>query len=191
MSQFILSIDIDKVPNYSFVDFAISYRKWINAENEPIPMLTIEDGIQKLGYYHVLLTIFNLLVRNVLFTGKLMALTCSILGTYYVILTREASYMLIIFFGALSIQAIAFYMVIFQKLVEVPHMLASLKNHCNMMVNKKDNWITPREKEILQYQIQVVPTTGIKEAGFRTLRSETMLDFVGFYVNNVISLLLM
>ena len=151
----------------------------------------IEDGIEKLGYYHTTITLCNVLFSNVSYTGKLMALTCSILGTYYLILTREASYMLIVFFVALSIQAIAFYMISFRKLFEVPHMFASLKSHCAMMVNKEENWISPREKKILRYRIQIMPVIGIKEAGFRTLKIESMLDFIDFYVNTVISLLLM
>ena len=53
----------------------------------------------------------KVLFRNILFTGKVMSLACSILGTYYVIMRHDASWVLTLFFGSLSIQAITFYTV--------------------------------------------------------------------------------
>ena len=73
--------------------------------------------VQKLDYYHVLVTLRNLLFSNALFTGKLMALACSILGIDCIILSQDASLKLLIYFGALGFQAIAFYTVSCYKLV--------------------------------------------------------------------------
>ena len=166
-------------------------REVINASSIPVDLTAVQNGIQTFNYYHVLVTLCNVLFSNVLFTGKLMALACSILGTYYVILSHDVSPMLLIFFGSLSFQAIAFYTVSCQKLFGVPDALATLKQHCNMMVNKKQSRLTAREKKVLQYRIEVMPKVGIKDGGFRILKSESTLLFVDFYLNTVISLLLM
>ena len=142
-------------------------------------------------YYNVLVTLCNVLFSNVAYTSKLMALTCSILGTFYVIQSRDASYMLIVFFGALSIQAIGFYSIAFKKLFEVPGTLETLKNHCSMLVSRKETRLTPWKRKVLQYRIRIIPKIGIKDGGFRILESETLLLFIDFYLNSVISLLLM
>ena len=120
-----------------------------------------------------------------------MALACSILGTYYVILDHDASPVLIILFGSLSFQAIAFYTVSCQKLFGVPDAFVAYKQHCRMLVNKKETRLTPREKKVWQYRIEAIPVIGIKDGGFRILQSESTLNFVDFYLNNVISLLLL
>ena len=150
----------------------------------------IEESIKKLDYYHVLITLCNVLFSNVLFTGKLMALACSILGTYYVILSQDASPILMLFFVALTIQAIAFYTVSCQKLFGVPDVLGSLKNHCSMMVNKRGNGLTPQQRKGMQYRIQMMPKIGIKDGAFRILKSQSTLLFIDFYLNTVITLLL-
>ena len=145
----------------------------------------------KMKYYYVLITLCNVLFSNIIFTAKLMALACSMLGTYCVILRRDASPMLMLFFGGLSFQAIAFYTTSCHKLFGVPDALDGLKENCNFMLNKKGSTLTPVEKKILKYRIKAVQKIGIRDGGFRILQSESTLLFIDFYVNNVISLLLL
>ena len=120
-----------------------------------------------------------------------MALACSVLGTFYILFSPDASLMLVLFFGALSIQAVAFYTVSCHKLFGIQDVVTSLKENCKLMVDKKGNSLTARERKVFHYQIKAVPSIGIKDGGFRILRSESTLLFIDFYLNNVISLLLM
>ena len=99
--------------------------------------------------------------------------------------------MLMLFFGALSIQAVAFYTVSCHKLFGVPDFISSLKENCKLMVNKRGNGLTPWERKVFHHQIKAVPKFGIKDGGFRIMHSESTLLFIDFYINNVISLLLM
>ena len=163
----------------------------VTAENKPVPKEVIEKSIKMINYYYVLISLCNVLFSDVLFTGKLMALACSILGTFYIIFSENSSLMLMLFFGALSVQAIAFYTVSCHKLFGVKDVVGKMKENCELMVDKKGNNLTPRERKIFHYQLKALPTIGIKDGGFRILQSESTLLFIDFYLNNVISLLLM
>ena len=165
--------------------------KLAKAENKPIRKDVIRKYVEKINYYFVLISLCNVLFSNVLFTGKLMALACSVLGTFYILFSPDASWMLMLFFGALSFQAIAFYTVSCHKLFGIQDVVGSLKENCKSIVDKKENRLTPWERKVFHYQIDAVPTIGIKDGGFRILQSESTLLFIDFYLNNVISLLLM
>ena len=138
-----------------------------------------------------MITLCNVLFSNILFTGKVMALSCSILGTYYIILEHDASLVLTLFFGSLSIQAIAFYTVSCQKLFGIPLIFGNFTEQFELLLNKACNVMAPRERKILKYRIKVIPKIGIKDGGFRVLQSESTLLFIHFYLNTVISLLLL
>lgn len=166
-------------------------RKLAKAENESIPKDVIQKCSMRIYHYFVIITLCNVLFSNVLFTGKLMALACSVLGTFYVLFSPDASPMLMLFFGALSIQAIAFYTVSCHKLFGIQDVVAGMKENCKLMVDKEGNRLTPWERKVFHYQINALPTIGIKDGGFRILQSESTLLFIDFYLNNVISLLLM
>ena len=138
-----------------------------------------------------MITLCNALFINIVFTGKLMALACSILGTYYVLSSDNPSYVFVLFFGSLSLEAILFYTVSCQELFSVPRVMEGFKEHCSMMVNKRENMMTPREKKVRKYRIKAMRQIGIKDGGFRVLESVSTLLFIDFYLNTVISLLLM
>lgn len=165
--------------------------KLAESEDEPVPKDVIEKGVKRFYYYFVLISLVNILLSNIIFTGKLMALTCSILGTFYIIFGQESSLMLMLFFGACSFQALIFYTVSCQKAFGVPDLFARMRKDCKLLVNKKGNSLTPWDRKLFHYQIKAVPAIGIKDGGFRILRSESTLLFIDFYVNSVISLLLM
>ena len=161
------------------------------AENEPVPKKVIEQSIKRIHYHFVLNSLCNVLFSNVLFTGKLMALVCSILGTFFIIFSEDASLMLILFFGTLSIQAFAFYTVSCHKLFGIQDVVRNLKKNCKQMVDKKGNYLTPWERKVFYHRIKAIQAPGIKDGGFRILKSESTLLFIDFCINSVISLLLM
>ena len=149
------------------------------------------DYVNKMTQFHVFISLCNVLFSSILFTGKVMALACSILGTYYVILRHDASWMLTLFFGSLSTQAIAFYTVSCQKLFGIPQIFGNFKKHFSLSLHKPGNMMTPMQKKILKYRVTVMPQIGIKDGKFRILQSESTLLFINFYLNTVISLLLL
>ena len=165
--------------------------KILQIPNEAISVETIDCYIKKYNDFHVLISLCNALFRNILFTGKLMALACSILGTYYVLSSENASYIFLLFFGAFSLNAILFYTIACQHLFSVPTVFERFKEHCSMMLNKRENVMTPWEEQVRKYRIQAMHKIGIKDGGFRVLQSVSTLLFIDFYLNTVISLLLM
>ena len=141
---------------------------------------------------HLVVTVANLLCCNVVYTAKVMTLTCSILGTYYILSSHDTSLLFMIFFGALSIDTLAFYIISCHKCYEVPGDLKLMKELCNIMLNRKNNLMTPWEKNVCKRWIHAMPNNvGIKDGSFRTLKSGSALEYLQFYVNQVISLLLL
>ena len=152
----------------------------------------VEEWNAKFNLYHVIVTLSNVLCSNVVYTAKVMALTCSILGTYYVLSGHDLSILFTLFFGALSIDALAIYAISCHKCYAIPGDLRRMKELCNMMLNRRNNLMTPREKNIGKHRILAMPNNiGMKDGGFRTLESGSILEFLEFYVNQVISLLLL
>lgn len=165
--------------------------KLARSENGPISKDIIEKGIRGIHHNFVVISLCNILFSNIICTGKLMALTCSVLGTFYVIYTQEASVVLMLFFGALSLQALTFHIISCHKLFGVQNLFSGLKENCKLVVDKGDNGLTPGERKLFQYYIRAIPTIGIKDGGFRILQSDSTLLFINFYIDNVISLLLL
>ena len=122
-----------------------------------------------------------------------MALTCSILGTYYILCSQDRTYIFIIFFGFLSFNALAFYTICCHKAYEIPGLGRAMKDRCCMMVDREqNNSMTPWEKKVSKYRIRAWPNKiGIQDGGFRMLESSSTLEFLDFYMNQVISLSLL
>ena len=122
-----------------------------------------------------------------------MALTCSILGTYYILSTQDSPLIFVVFFGALSVQAIGFYTISCDQLFDIPGRLESYKRNCMQMLNGMEaSLMNARERKLRKYEIQALPKrVGLKDGGFRMLESVTTLLFIDFYLNTVISMLLL
>ena len=153
----------------------------------------LEGYIEKFKQNHVFITLLNVLFSNVAYTGKVMALTCSVLGTYYVLSVRDSTLIFTAFMGFLSVNALAFYTISCQMTYGVPADMRTMKERCNLMLNrKKNNFITPKDKHLCKYRIKGMPhNIGVKDGGFRTLHSVSTLEFLEFYVKQVISLALL
>ena len=151
----------------------------------------LDKCINLFDYFHMIVKLCNVLFSRVLFTGKLMALSCSIFGTYYVMThIHSSSPILLIFFTALSIQAIGFYVVSCKKLFQVPGTMGKMKQLCGSLLEKEKGKITPWDLKVRQYKINTMPSLGISDGGFRYMDSLSTLIFIDFYLNQVISLLL-
>ena len=152
----------------------------------------MESCIRKFKQNHAVLTLTNVLLRNVIYTGKVMALTCSVLGTYYVLSVHESSFIFTTFMGFLSFNALAFYIISCQMAYAVPDDMRAIKELCSKMLSReKNNFMTPREKHLCKYRIKVMPNNiALQDGGFKILESASTLRFLDFYVHQVISLLL-
>ena len=62
-----------------------------------------------------------------------------------------------------------------------------------MMLNReKRNWMASWERTVCKSRVKAMPNIiGMKDGGFRTLESLSTLEFIDFYVNQVIALLLL
>ena len=160
----------------------------------------VDRYLRLYDFYYTWVTLFNVLFSRILFTGKVMALSCSILGTYYVLShSQNQSHIFTLFFGAASIQGIAFYTVSCKQLFETPENFDAYKRNCSLLtlqvkVRQGRNGFRPvsvLDRKIRLYKIKSMVRTGFKDGGFRILESVNTLLFMDFYLSNVINLLLM
>ena len=160
-------------------------------EGRSISVVTIDSHIKAMREFQVLMILCNELLGNVLFTGKIMALACAIFGTYYVLSSYNESIFFTVFFALLSILAITFYLISCKFLYDIPKLTQERKRLCLAMLEKKENRrISQSDKLSRKYRIRAIPELGSKD-GFRTLQSTSTLNFIDFYLSQVISLLLM
>ena len=61
------------------------------------------------------------------------------------------------FFGALSIDAVAFYIISCQRCFEVFGDLKLMKDLCDMMLNRKSNLMTTWEKNVCKRRVHAMP----------------------------------
>lgn len=92
-----------------------------------------------------------------------MALTCSIVGTYYVLSGHGESMIFTTFFSCLSIDAIAFYIISCKILFQVPDVMATCKDNCYAMLQKKESRIKPWDKKIRIYSVRAIPALGLRD----------------------------
>ena len=153
----------------------------------------VEGYVRQFNVNQLIVTLSNTVCSNVVYTAKIMALTCSVLGTYYVLSSHDASLIFTIFFAALSFDALAFYTVSCHKVCAQPGLMRVMKKQCSMMLNReRRNWMASWEKKVGKYRVKAMPTNiGMKDGGFRTLEGVSTLEFIDFYVNQVIALLLL
>ena len=91
----------------------------------------MEEIERRLGQFRVLLTLCNRLCPPIFFHGKLMALACSILGTFYVMKRMASgSTILLLFFGSLYLEALAFYIISIEKPARIPGICDRIKRRC-------------------------------------------------------------
>ena len=152
----------------------------------------VDETIALFHYYHMIVKLCNVVFSQVLFSGKLLALSCSIFGTYYVIKHFHASsVILIVFFGIMSIQFIGIYTISCKELFDVPDKLRKVKRLCASLLDEVKGKITPWDFKVRVYEISAFPSIGISDGGFRYMESISTLIFIDFFLKNVISLLLL
>ena len=152
----------------------------------------LDACIDTFDFFHMIVRLCNTLFNRILFTGKLGALSCSIFGTYYVLTHYStASPILLFFIGAVSTDGIAFYVISCQKLFQVPGVMRNVKSLCAALLHEERTKLTPWDFKVREYKIHAMPALGISDGGFRYMDSISTLIFIDFYLNQVISLLLL
>ena len=151
--------------------------------------------MRQLEYSHVLLTLWNRLFTPLIFPGKLMALTCSILGTFYVMKhIGSGSTLLLLFFGSLSLEALAFYVFSIQKPGRIPIICDRIKGCCFRLLCHRS--IPRRElsfrcqEKLLVVKLRTMPDLVVREMGYRRIEGLSTIVFIDFYLTKVISLIL-
>ena len=154
----------------------------------------MKEYVKRLKYFRVLLTLCNRLFTPLFFNGKLMALTCSILGTFYVMKhAGSGSFILLLFFGSLSLEALAFYMVSIEKPATIPGIFDSIKLKCLHLLCHRPgpgrHELSSREK-LLVLKLRTLPELVVRESGYRPIQSLSSIIFIHFYLTQVISLII-
>ena len=157
----------------------------------------LKRWIRRLYDSYVLTTLVNVLFSRILFTGKLMALTCSICGSYYAIrhIHTDGSRLLLSFFTCVSVDALAIYIISCRQLHQVPSLCREIKFQCLYYLRKRQlevSHVVPVSQALLEmkYILRGIPIIGVSDGGFRAMESLSTLIFIDFYVQHVISLLI-
>lgn len=161
-------------------------------DNLRYPAHAIDGYIIKYRFYHTVVALCNRVFSRVLFSAKVMTLTCAIFGSYFVLSHAEtASIPVMLFFTILSLQSVSFFVISCQQLFSVPNRLRSYIRTLNSFLEHQTRNMTMMEAKLLHRRIQYLMVEGISDGGFRKMDSISTLLYLDFYLNRVISLLLM
>ena len=157
--------------------------------------LNMLEGYTKIyEQYYLLVSLCNIALSRLIFTGKLMAFICSIFGTFYIVKHyRSASPIMLAFFIAFTIDAIAFYDATCADLFKVRLVFHEFKRELDQCFHHQlfsQAPLTRKQTIALRFRVKAIPALGIREASFRCMDSKSMLAFIDFYIEQVISLLL-
>ena len=154
----------------------------------------VEEHVRQLEYFRVLLTLCNRLCTPLFFNGKLMALTCSIRGTFYVIKhLGSGSVILLLFLGSLSPEALAFYIVSIQKPATIPIICDDIKRKCLHLLCHQRRGRTEELSSTVKLSVlklRTMPELVVRETGYHGISSLSSIVFIDFYINQVISLVI-
>ena len=133
----------------------------------------------------VTFNIVNHLASNCFYAGKIAAFTCCILGSFN-LLRFGITDLFSVINATVAAEAIIFYLLCLGKAYVITETMD------NVLRNIKIRLHFPSEicRRELKQKIQSVRTLAIQEGGFRRMSKETTPEFVDFYVNQVIALVL-
>ena len=114
-----------------------------------------------------------------------MAFTCSVLGSFYVWCFGITD-LLSCAIGVLAVAAITFYLLCLGNAYVVTETMNSIVRKINF---RSQYFVGVWRKELKQ-RVKSVRTLSLTEGGFRGMSRETTPEFVDFYVNQVIDLVL-
>ena len=138
------------------------------------------------------MTLCNVLFSRILFTAKVMTLTCSIFGAYFILAyARDSSVILLIFFTVLGLESLGFFIISCKNLFDVPNKLGKYKLNLSLLLEHQAGRLEIKQKKIIRHKIKALPVIGISDGGFRTMDSISTLLYLDFFLCRVISLLLL
>ena len=143
-------------------------------------------------YYHLIMSITNGVCSRIVFSAKVTALCMSIFSSYYVIRhSRSSSFLLSTFSGLLTFNSLAFYLLSARKLFRIPEAMQSCVTFAGAVLNMVSRKVNVYEIKLRKARIAAMPRVGISEGGFRYMDRMSTLIFIDFFINRVISLLLL
>lgn len=135
--------------------------------------------------FTLLFNIINTCGSNCFYSGKIMAFTCSVLGTFYAIRFGLTD-LLSCGVAMLAFQAIMFYLLCLGNAYVIPQTMDSALQHYKLMSSIH----VGRFRKELRQRIRSVRHLTIMEGGFRGVGRGTTPEFVDFYTKEVIALVL-
>ena len=123
-----------------------------------------------------------------LFAGKVMSFSNSIVGTYVVIRSIQTSPAVAFWSASIAGTAVVFYLYLAGDLYKASVLMKDAK--LNLMLVHGRRGGTSLKKEYLDLWLESVSEKGIIEMGNRPFDNLTVLLYVEYYINQVISLLL-
>ena len=116
-----------------------------------------------------------------------MALACSILGTFYVMKRMgSGSTILLLFFGSLSLEALAFYIISIEKPAMIPGMCDRIKRKCLLLLCQRPRGgrdvLSARERLVV-LKLRTMRELVVREMGYWPIESMSSTVFIDFYFN--------
>ena len=145
--------------------------------------------------FRVIESLANASTSQVLFTGKLMALSCSTLGSFFA--CRYFTFdPLSVAATVLAFDAVIFYVLTVNQLPVFTSSIENFKRHCRwvsaeILSTSTHNVANIPKYNMLKKRIAAMPNVvGMKEGNFRYVTSISTIAFLDFYINQVIDLVL-
>ena len=134
---------------------------------------------------HLCMTIYNVSTAGIIFSEKLLGLTGSIVGLYFLIRLVFVQPGASLLFFALAFNGMSFYPIMRDNASLIPVMIGALKAEIDVVAAAR-----VVDRTYFRRVSRSIPSIGVKVGGFRIIERESTLIFHDFVWRNVTSLLI-
>ena len=147
--------------------------------------ISVKDGYAIAQRIHLCMTIFNASTASIVFSQKLLGLSGSIVGLYFLMRHTFVQPAASLLFFALALNGLIFYTVMWDNASLIPAMIRTLKTETDMFASAR-----VADRAYFRRVSRSIPCIGVRVGGFRSIERDSTLIYVDFVWRNVVSLLI-
>ena len=133
----------------------------------------------------IIMNTCNYQAANSIFAGKVLSFTCSVLGTFYIVRFGVTS-LLSCEIGLVVLVAMILYLLCMGN----AYVITETMNSVIRKIDFRSQYFVGVWRRELKQRVKSVQTLSLTEGAFRGMSRKTTPEFVDFYVNQVIDLVL-
>ena len=148
----------------------------------------VNGMIGQIRLVQLVVTLFNVGHRNIIYCMKLLCISLSIVNGYGTIAHGKDNLVFLLLAACVTCDCVFFYVIVYEKAFGIPDGLERAKRVLTVEIQGIRNG---RLRKVMGRELNSVPLVGLKVGDFHMLERESTPIFVDFVVRNIVNLLVL